>query len=246
MGYISIKETLGCDIRYWEISNSREHWSHHSYRNSPIETDDSCANCNGAGCEGCELIIEQPHFEFAVPCNVLERAVYKLAPQLTVSEVKDMIYSDSHNYVYHEGEKYMIEYPKDAWLREAHPEIVEELNKQWNIVEIGTHRKMTAHNTISTCKTYSFNSIGEARKFYNKMKSVKLAMGGTIHYERDDMVSIQYDYNNRIDKLDTVDIFRYSGPYGIIKQRISDTASITHIDKLEAEDNGDFEIVEEE
>jgi hypothetical protein len=78
------------------------------------------------------------------------------------------------------------------------------------------------------------------------MKSVKLAMGGTVQYERDDMVSIQYDYNNRTDKLDTIDIFRYSGPYGIIKQRISDTTSITHIDKLEAEDNGDFEIVEEE
>lgn len=64
MEYLKLNVEKVLDPKFWTKEAERKHYSHHIHRNSPIETDDSCGNCDGANCDKCKLIIEPSHFEF--------------------------------------------------------------------------------------------------------------------------------------------------------------------------------------
>lgn len=59
------------DPKYWMyFSESKEH-SKHCHRNSPYETSNSCANCDGARCYDCELITIPEHLELCMTSDKL-------------------------------------------------------------------------------------------------------------------------------------------------------------------------------
>ena len=112
MEYVWIKLPEEDVKPFMEFTPARPHMSHHMYRNSPFETDDKCGNCDGARCEGCECIVEEAHYEAAIPCDKLEEILAKVAPELPEELRKDLIYDDYKSYVVFEDKQYRISWPR--------------------------------------------------------------------------------------------------------------------------------------
>lgn len=173
MKYIDIKSIIGTDERCWNITGERVHWSHHIFRNSPIETDSDCGNCDGARCEGCVKYREPSHFEFSAPVDILEKAIMQAAPELTSGEISDLVYNDySYDRIIHEGEEYRIEYPTESWLRANHNELLEKLASHIFFVEVQIDRRIDSNHLNSKSYFYRFDNKKEAAIFFNSQRKV--------------------------------------------------------------------------
>lgn len=59
------------DPKYWMYYSESREYSKHCYRNSPYETSNTCANCDGARCYDCELITIPEHLELCIVSDKL-------------------------------------------------------------------------------------------------------------------------------------------------------------------------------
>ena len=108
--YIKLPEE---DVQpYWEFHQAQQHMSHHMYRNSPFETDYDCGNCDGGSCDNCHAVVEDAHYEVAIPCDKLEEMLAKVAGFLPEDLRRDLVYDDYKSYVVFEDKQYRISWPR--------------------------------------------------------------------------------------------------------------------------------------
>ena len=81
--------------KYWSLSHGTFHYSHHLHRRSPFETDDSCGNCDGAGCNFCRKVYDDEVVSSGIEVDKLE----EICKQEGVPEdiAHDMIYNDFYS-----------------------------------------------------------------------------------------------------------------------------------------------------
>lgn len=215
MKYINIKSIIGTDERCWDITGERVHWSHHIFRNSPIETDSDCGNCDGARCEGCVKYTEPSHFEFSAPVDILEKAIAQAAPELTSGEISDLVYNDySYGRIVHEGEEYRVEYPTESWLRANHNELLEKLASRIFFVEVQITQKIDDnHSSMKSC-FYRFDNKEEANIFFESQKKIYGEALPDIKDSYGNDYSYYYDYNTDDDNnIKSVSILNIESQY---------------------------------
>ena len=107
---------------YWEKFGERKHKSHHMYRNSPYESDDSCGNCNGANCHCCKDVIEPETYKF---CMYSDK-IYELLIEKGLDKETESYYAydDSFN-MYHNG--YHLNWPCIDSVRVRFPDFYNQL-----------------------------------------------------------------------------------------------------------------------
>lgn len=108
-----------CEEKYWEMEPIKSHLSGHTYRNSPYESDDTCANCNSAMCDVCKTIYEYPHLE----CSIQSDELYKilLDKQVPKEIASELTYGETSTYKnYHliwPTEDILKRYNNDAYIK---------------------------------------------------------------------------------------------------------------------------------
>lgn len=106
------------DEKYWHYHGKEVHLSGHMYRNSPYETDDSCGNCDGARCDYCKKIVDEPYFSFCISTDEL----YDILISKGVSDgaAQDIAYNDFCRN--HTSDGFHLIWPRDYHLEERYPE----------------------------------------------------------------------------------------------------------------------------
>lgn len=119
------------DEKYWSICPPQKHMSRHSYRNSPYESDESCANCDGVNCEICKEIITPTHLECAIPVNILEDLF--ISRGVPKKDISNIIYNENCNNI---SGKYIFNYPDEYMLEARYKDFYEKIlardNDIWN------------------------------------------------------------------------------------------------------------------
>lgn len=77
---------------FWRKTDATFYYSGHCYRNSPFETSDSCANCDGARCEYCRKIEVAATYEFCSYSDVVYNDLVKQGIDKEIAS--DIAYSD--------------------------------------------------------------------------------------------------------------------------------------------------------
>lgn len=109
------------DKKYWEKVPERYYLSGHMHRHSPIETDDSCGNCDGANCDDCHKVVVPEHFELCIDPDDLYGILKEKIPN-NDEACKELAYGDKWF-----AEGYRCIYPIEAELKEYYPEFYKEL-----------------------------------------------------------------------------------------------------------------------
>lgn len=122
MRYIYIDKYV-LDEKYWEYEVGTGYYSNHVYRNSPYESSDTCANCNGALCDGCKFIMVKGNFICSIPsdelCNMIikEGAPKEIAEELAFCA--DMCLDKIKDYI--------LVYPTDYTIKKSHNDFYQKL-----------------------------------------------------------------------------------------------------------------------
>lgn len=90
--YIDILDKITAPEFWHWMGITRYHYTGHTHYNSPFESDDSCGTCDGAKCDICKKITEDPCLECSVPCDKLEQICIEKGCPADI--VKDLVYDD--------------------------------------------------------------------------------------------------------------------------------------------------------
>lgn len=110
-----IAKTSEEDWRFW---GSKKEYTHHVHRNSPFDSCDSCATCDGARCDACKLITVPAHLECCITSDKLYSWLLEEgAPKDVAAE---FAYSDTVGNFYR---GYKLIWPNEKMLREKKSEL---------------------------------------------------------------------------------------------------------------------------
>lgn len=119
--YIDVTDLL--EEQDVELVGKSHYMSRHMYRNSPIETDSDCGNCDGAHCDDCRRVIVPAHFVMRVESDRLVNFLEKKGVPHDIAD--DMVYNDFYK-PYKSG--YDLIWSEDEDIKSKNPALWEKLN----------------------------------------------------------------------------------------------------------------------
>lgn len=122
--FIDIMEKA-LSVGNWRMRPETVHYSGHTYYRSPFECDDSCGTCDGARCDYCRKIVDEPELEFSICTDTLYSILIEEGVPKDIAA--ELAYSDFCRYSYKD---YVLLWPAARKLKEKYPEKYEALLKE--------------------------------------------------------------------------------------------------------------------